>query len=65
MRPVPDAFQPDRVCCFTYERVVQPDNTASLFSRVLQLQPSAERASWVRACVEVHERLDGSLAVYD
>lgn len=63
-RPVPAGFDPDRVFCFKYERVVQPDNTVAFFSRVLQLQPSAERASWVRARVEVHEQLDSSLAVY-
>ena len=62
-RPLPDAFEPDRVFCFKYERVVQPDNTVAFFGRVLQLQPSSERASWVRARVQVHERLSGSLAV--
>ena len=30
----------------------------------LQLLPGPTRRSWVRAQVEVHERLDGSLAVY-
>lgn len=63
-RPLPDGFDADQVCCFKYERVVQPDNTIVFFSQVLQLQPSPERASWVRARVEVHEHLDGSLAIY-
>ena len=61
-QPPPD-FDPDRVCCFKYERVVQPDNTVHFAGRQLQLRASPERASWARARVEVHERLDGSLAV--
>jgi hypothetical protein len=62
-RPPPPDFDPDRVFCFRYERVVRPDNTVHFGGRALQLRPSAERASWARARVEVHERLDGSLAV--
>jgi transposase len=62
-RPPPPAFDPDRVFCFKYERAVRADNTVHFAGRQLQLQPAAERASWARARVEVHERLDGSLAV--
>jgi len=62
-RRPPDDFEPDRVFCFKYERLVQPDNTIHFAGRQLQLQASPERASWTRARVEVHERLDGSLAV--
>jgi hypothetical protein len=60
--PPPD-FDPDRVFCFKYERVVRPDNTVHFGGRQLQLHPTPERASWARARVEVHERLDGSLAI--
>jgi transposase len=63
-RPLPDDLPPDRIFCFKYERVVRPDNTVTFGHRVLQLQPTSGRASWVRARVEVHERLDNSLAVY-
>jgi transposase len=62
-RPLPPDFDPDRVFCFKYERVVRADNTVQFGGRQLQLQPAPERASWARARVEVHERLDGSLAV--
>jgi transposase len=62
-RPLPPDFEPDRVFCFKYERVVQPDNTVHFAGRQLQLRATPERASWARARVEVHERLDGSLAV--
>lgn len=64
-RPLPGAFDPDRVVCFKYQRVVRPDSTITFGSRVLQIHPSAERASWARARVEVHESLDNTLAVYD
>jgi transposase len=62
-RAPPPGFDPKRVFCFKYERVVRADNTVAFGGRQLQLRPSAERASWARARVEVHERLDGSLAV--
>lgn len=62
-RPWPAHLDPARVFCFKYERVVRADNTVHFAGRQLQLQASAERASWARARVEVHERLDGSLAV--
>jgi transposase len=59
----PDDFDPERVFCFKYTRVVRPDNTVAFGGRSLQLQPTPQRASWTRAQVEVHERLDGSLVV--
>ncbi len=48
-RPVPAAFEPDRVFCFKYERVGQPDNTVSFFKQVLQL-PALSRACQLGAC---------------
>jgi hypothetical protein len=39
-------------------------NTVQLGEHRLQLLPDKERRSYARAHVEVHERLDGSLAVY-
>ena len=62
-RRPPADFDPDRVSCFKYERVVRADNTVHFGGRHLQLRPTPARASWARARVEVHERLDGSLAV--
>lgn len=63
-RPLPPVFDPDTVCCFKYQRTVANDNTVTLGEHRLQLQPSYTRRSYARATVEVHERLDGSLAVY-
>jgi transposase len=63
-RPWPDGLDPERVFCFKYARVVAADNTVRLGAHRLQLLPDPQRASFARAEVELHERLDGSLAVY-
>jgi hypothetical protein len=63
-RPLPTGLKVDQVCCFKYQRTVAPDNTVRLESQRLQLLPDPYRASYARAQVEVHERLDGSLAAY-
>lgn len=56
-------FSPDTTFCFKYERTVGTDNVVRFGGSRLQIMPS-ERLSYARARVEVHERLDGSLAVY-
>ncbi len=63
-RPAPEALDIDTVCCFKYRRRVAPDNTVTLGPHRLQLRPTPQRASYARLSVEVHERLDGSLAVW-
>lgn len=62
-RLLPPDLELERVCCFKYERDVRSDNTITFGSRVLQLTATRQRASWAQARVEVHEHLDGSLAV--
>lgn len=63
-RPFPSDIRPREVFCFKYLRVVGGDNTVGLGEHRLQILASRERESYARAQVEVHERLDGSLAVY-
>lgn len=63
-RPMPSDCDPDTIFCMKYSRVVASDNTVRLGEHRLQLLPSAHRLSYARTRVEVHERLDGSLAVY-
>ncbi len=63
-RPLPADLRPKEVFCFKYVRVVGADNTVKFGEHRLQLLASRERASYAKARVEVHERLDGSLAVY-
>jgi transposase len=63
-RPLAASPPPETLFCFKYQRVVAADNTVQFAGQRLQLLPDAARLSWARATVEVHERLDGSLAVY-
>jgi transposase len=62
-RRLPEALCLDTVFCFKYVRTVALDNTVSFGEHRLQLLPGKQRRSYARAQVEVHERLDGSLAV--
>lgn len=63
-RPLPEGFDPERVFSFKYRRVVGTDNVVSFEGAPLQILPDLERVSYARAEVELHRRLDGSLAVY-
>jgi transposase len=58
-----DMMVPD-ILCFKYRRIVTADNVVRFGGERLQLLPSHGRMSYAKAAVTVHERLDGSLAVY-
>jgi hypothetical protein len=62
-RQLADGLSLDETLCFKYLRTVANDNTVRFNGTTLQLLPDARRASYARANVEVHERLDGSLVV--
>ena len=57
-------FIPDEVFCFKYYRTVGTDNVVRFGEHRLQIMPTNGRLSYARAKVEVHELMDGSLAVY-
>jgi transposase len=63
-RQLEEGVELDRVFCLKYVRTVGADNCVRFFGHRLQLLPGPNRQSYGRARVEVHERLDGSLAVY-
>jgi transposase len=63
-RPWPARRSLDDICCLKYERVVGGDNTVQLGEHRLQLLPGPRQISFAHARVVVHERLDGSLAVF-
>jgi len=63
-RKPPQGFNPDEVFCFKYQRTVGRDNVVRFGGHRLQIMPTNGRSSYARAKVEVHERMDGSLAVY-
>ena len=62
-RPLPETGCLDMIVCFKYVRTVALDNTVNFGEHRLQLLPDQQRRSYARAEVEVHERLDGSLAI--
>ena len=59
-----EGFNPDKIFCFKYYRTVGTDNVVRFGEHRLQIMPSNGRLSYARARVEVHERMNGSLAVY-
>ncbi len=63
-RQLNKGFKPEEYFCFKYKRTVGPDNVVRFGEYRLQIQPGDDRASYTHAKVQVHERMDGSLAVY-
>jgi hypothetical protein len=59
-----EGFIPDEVFCFKYNRTVGKDNVVRFYDQRFQILPSYERSSYAHARVEVHQRMDGSLAIY-
>jgi hypothetical protein len=53
-----------RLFCFKYTRKVAPDNTFRFAGRILQIPPGPDRLSYARTVVDIHERLDHSLAIF-
>ena len=54
----------DELFCFKYLSTVGGDNVVRFGEHRLQILPSKERVSYAHARVEVHERMDGSLALF-
>ena len=63
-RQPPEGFDPHMVFCFKYYRTVGPDNVVRFAEHRLQILPTNGRLSYSRLKVEIHERMNGSLAVY-
>jgi transposase len=63
-RQIPEDFKPEEIFCFKYQRTVGKDNVVRFGEHRLQIVPTNGRSSYAKAKVEVHERMDGSLAVY-
>ena len=59
-----DSFKPEEYFCFKYEHTAGSDNVVRHENHRLQLLPTPERQSYAKCKVEVHARIDGSLAVY-
>jgi transposase len=63
-RPWPAGLDPQTIFCFKYQRTVSNDHTVTLGAELIQLLPPRRGRSYAKALVEIHERLDGSLAVF-
>jgi len=60
----PEGFKPEEVFCFKYQRRAGADNVVRFEKHRLQILPSEHRLSYAYCKVEIHRRLDDSLAVY-
>jgi transposase len=63
-RPLQETLHAADLFCFKYLRIVAADNTISFAKQRLQLLPDAQRRSYARARVQVHEHFDGHLSVH-
>lgn len=61
-RPWPAGIHPDTIFCFKYLRTVANDHTVTLGPDLLQIVPNGR--SYAKARVEIHEHLDGTMAVF-
>lgn len=62
-RPWPPGLDPSTVFCFKYRRTVANDHTVTLGTQQIQLLPGPRQRSYAKAVIEVHERLDGTVAI--
>ncbi len=63
-RPWPPTAHLNEIFCFKYLRMVANDNTVALGPHRMQIFPHAQRASFAKTNVEIHERLDGTLVIF-
>jgi transposase len=62
-RPWPAGLVVEETFCMKHQRTVNGDNTISFSGHTLAIPPDRQRGSYRRARVDVHQRLDGSLAI--
>lgn len=60
----PTGLDPDTLFCFKYLATVANDNTVTLGPHCVQLSPGPGGRSYAKTRVELHERLDGTVAVF-
>lgn len=63
-RPLAPGTVAAELFCFKYLATVGNDNTVRFGTHRLQISPGPAGRGYAKATVEVHERLDGSLAVF-
>lgn len=63
-RPLAEGFDPELFFCFKHRRHVAADNVVGFEGRRLQILADPERAGYARTEVDLHQGLDGKLAVF-
>ncbi len=63
-RPVRRGTDLARICSFSYEATVLPDNTVRLAGLVIDIPPGPRKRSYAGARIALHQFLDGSWRVY-
>ena len=61
-RPWPAGVDPDTIFCFKYLRTVANDHTVTLGPDLVQIVPNGR--SYAKVRVEIHEHVDGTMAVF-
>jgi hypothetical protein len=54
----------DDILCEHHQRVVNNDNCVSFGGKILQIPPDRYRCHYVKATVQVHRYIDGSMAIF-
>ena len=62
-RPLPAHLATDLLFSFKHARTVAHDNTISFSGVTLQIPPGRDRSSYAKARVQVHQYLDGRIAI--
>jgi transposase len=63
-QPAPDRRRFDQLFCFKYRRLVANDHTIAFGHQRIDIPPGGPRRNYAGGTVEVHQRFDGTLAVY-
>lgn len=61
-RPAPENLE--RICCFTHDRIVSNDNVVQWEGQRFQIAPQPRRFSFAGAKVQLHQALNGRVALY-
>jgi len=62
--PAPDRRRHDELFCFKYRKVVSTDHSIRYEGRRIDIPPGGPRPSYARAEVMLHQRFDGTIAVF-
>jgi len=62
--PAPDRRRHDELFCFKFRKVVSTDHSIRYAGRRIDIPPGGPRPSYARAEVMLHQRFDGTIAVF-